>query len=141
MPARTARRFAATTAAITLLVLAALQLAQAADVPYVTGPGGQFVGYTIPVFALPAGSTMTLVNVDIPQHDVIATTFGPDSNTWCAEQEFEIGRCPVFWSPLIGLGAQAPVYGVEALPAGGIYAFYCSIHSAMDGTLVVLPAV
>ena len=58
-------------------------------------------------------------------HDVTATDTGPD------------GR-PLFSTPQIRAGQEAPVDGAAALPAGS-YDFYCTVHPFMGATLVVTP--
>lgn len=142
-------------AAVTLAILASMAPARAADLHYVTGPGGPFIGYTVPVIVVSQGDTLTYTNLDVFEHDVVSreirgTCAAPQQNpcqqfhppvaTWCAEVGFtEPNTCPVFWTPLIGIGGQVPVYGLEDVAAGAQYEFYCSIHGNMDGLLVVLP--
>jgi len=42
----------------------------------------------------------------------------------------------LFKTPIIPTGSQAPVAGVEDLPAGE-YRFTCRVHAFMNGVLVV----
>jgi plastocyanin len=71
-----------------------------------------------------AGGPLSYVNLDVVQHDVVAADKGPDGN-------------PLFRSKLIGLGESAPVEGLDKVKAGQSYAFFCSVHPGMRGTLIV----
>jgi plastocyanin len=72
---------------------------------------------------MPQGGALSFVNADVPQHDVTAVT--------------KRNGKPIFNSKLVGLGEVTPVNGVDKL-ASGNYAFYCTIHPGMTGTLAVL---
>lgn len=106
-------------------------------------PGSWLLGYANPQAAVATGGTLTLLNVDIRQHDVVAyQVFGSNDQAWCGD--FFPGFCPIFWSPLAdgvgGGGSNAvEVLGLEALAPGQSYPYYCSIHENMHGTLTVLP--
>lgn len=89
----------------------------------VAGPGAYVTTYATPVIAIPRGGSLSFANADIPQHDVTAVT--------------KRNGKPIFNSKLIGLGEVTPVNGVDKL-ASGNYAFYCTIHPGMTGTLAVL---
>jgi plastocyanin len=67
---------------------------------------------------MPRGGSLSFVNTDLPQHDVVSVN-------------------GLFASKLIGIGEVAPVNGVDKL-ADGAYGFYCTIHPGMTGTLVVV---
>ena len=132
--------------------------ASAADLVWVSGPGGPFVGYTLPVLVAAQGDNVTYINLDPFEHDVHAC---PNPNScdprnlqpagqeasWCTEPirpgeepPFpDPGTCPLFWTPLIGIGGQEPIYGMDLIAPGESYTFFCSIHANMDATLVVLP--
>jgi plastocyanin len=71
-----------------------------------------------------SGGKLSFTNLDFVQHDVTSDDNGPN------------GR-PLFRSKLIGLGEAAPVDGVEKLPSGKSYGFFCSVHPGMRGTLIV----
>lgn len=90
----------------------------------VSGPEAQSTGYATPVVPVNAGNQVSYVNLDIVQHDVTSVDKGPD------------GR-PLFQSKLIGLGESTTIPGTEKLESGKQYAFYCSVHPGMKGTLVV----
>jgi hypothetical protein len=81
------------------------------------------------------------VNLDIASHDVRSDDPGPDTQPWCTQLNFPAGRCPLFFTGLIGLGQTTPVLGLENLEPGRNYDFHCSLHSWMKGTLVVPPSV
>jgi len=89
----------------------------------VSGPGASSAGYVTPAAVMTAGGTLTYTNADIVRHDVVADDKGADG-------------APLFASPLISAGQSADVAGVAKLTAGQ-YAFHCSIHVGMQGTLVV----
>jgi outer membrane protein assembly factor BamB/plastocyanin len=89
----------------------------------VAGPGAYATVYATPVMTVPAGGTLSFTNLDVAQHDVTAAATGADG-------------APLFGSRLVGLGETVPVNGVARLKPGS-YAFYCSIHPGMRGTLLV----
>ncbi|MDQ1444556.1 MAG: hypothetical protein QOI20_1020 [Acidimicrobiaceae bacterium] len=101
-----------------------------------SGPGAFITNYATPAMVVQQGGSVTYVNADATAHDVQAYgVYGPDTNRWC--EGAEPGKCPAFWTPLIGLSGTSPVYGVSALKPGQ-YPFYCSLHPGMKGTLVVV---
>lgn len=131
--ARSRRRRTATFSALALAtaLLAAPASAQAPGDPVglqvATGPGAQFLGsaaYAPPVVPLPQGVGLTYTNADVARHNVCARDAGPDGE-------------PLFCSPLIGVGQSVAVDGVEALEPAD-YAFYCTLHPNMTGTLSVV---
>jgi plastocyanin len=73
--------------------------------------------------AIDQGEPLTFLNLDALSHDVTARGKGPDGK-------------PLFSTPLIGTGQEVPVEGADALTPGN-YAFYCTIHPNMEGTLSV----
>jgi hypothetical protein len=81
---------------------------------------------------------LNYTNLDMNLHDVVARDdFRPDGSApWCAD--FKSGKCPLFWTPLIGQQAQAPVLGLADAEPGRDYTFYCSIHPLMVGTISVV---
>ncbi len=102
-----------------------------------TGSVGTRGGYLPGVVVADISGTLTLTNADIAAHDVISDAVGPTDNPWCWRY---VGHhpCPLFASPLIGLGKQAKVEGTDQLVPGTAYTFFCSVHHWMTGTLVAI---
>lgn len=73
--------------------------------------------------AIDQGEPLTFLNLDALNHDVTAR--GKDAS-----------GAPLFSTPLIGIGEEVPVAGADAVSPGS-YAFFCTIHPNMEGTLVV----
>lgn len=127
------------------LLLAALPLlavnvpARAQGTVITNGPGAAITGYATPAAVSTQGGPVTYINGDPVTHDVIAKQFGPGNQPWCAS--FPLNRCPLFFTPLIGLGEQVEVAGLENAVPGATYDFYCSLHAGMKGKLVIAPAV
>lgn len=91
----------------------------------VSTPGDFAKGYSTPVMVAQKGGTLTYMNFDAASHDVVARQEGPDG-------------LPLFKSALIGLGRTAAVEGLDRVEAGSSYAFFCSLHPNMTGTLVIV---
>ena len=89
-----------------------------------TAPGAQFAGYLPPVTVAEAGGTLDYTNLDIVQHDVVSRDRGPDGK-------------PLFRSRLASLGETVPVEGLDRVQPGNTYDFYCTLHPAMAGQLIV----
>jgi polyvinyl alcohol dehydrogenase (cytochrome) len=105
----------------------------------VAHPSSFATGYTTRVAPYRMGAEMTFVNGDAAPHDVVAyNTYGKDDQPWC--EAYPAGRCPLFWTPLIGLGESTPIKGLDRLEAGKSYPFFCTIHPSMRGEITVLPA-
>lgn len=85
--------------------------------PIVAGPGAFLTTYATPTATMPQGGSTSFTNGDAVEHDVTS-------------------HDGLFSTPLIGLGEQANVDGVESLQPGS-YGFYCSIHPNMEGILEV----
>jgi len=90
----------------------------------VAGPGAASTGYATPAATTSKGGSLSFVNLDIVQHDVVAKLKGPD------------GR-PLFRSKLTGFGESSPVQGLDRVQSGKTYEFFCSVHPGMKGTLAV----
>jgi plastocyanin len=78
------------------------------------------------VTTIDQGEKVTLRNMDIAGHDVIAHHAGDDGK-------------PLFRSDLIAPGASGPVRGTQYLVTGS-YDFFCSVHPGMDAVLKVTSA-
>lgn len=126
---------------VVLCLLAAFFVPSAAGAAIVaTGPGGFLAGYAPPVVIVDQGEDITYMNGDIAPHNFIA----PDDFIrkkkakkveWCSA--YDKGKCPLFWSETIGAGETTEVLGLERLKSGNEYAFFCSVHPNMRGTLIV----
>ena len=114
-------------------VLLALAVLAAAAVPLhvtaapagafiVAGPGGATLGYVSKVAVEPQGTPMTFVNADELAHTVTAVDRDPDGK-------------PLFSGNALP-GTTSIIAGVDKLRAGS-YAFVCSFHPNMSGTLIV----
>jgi len=89
----------------------------------VAAPGAANTGYATPVAVVSAGDPLDFVGMDpASPHDVVSGSIGDDGK-------------PLFRSGLVGVGSTR-VVGVELLPPGD-YTYFCSLHAAMSGTLVV----
>ncbi|MGI8774849.1 MAG: cupredoxin domain-containing protein [Actinomycetota bacterium] len=105
-----------------------------------TAPGGFLAGYAPPVVIVEQGEDITYANGDVAPHNFMA----PDDFLrkkkakkvkWCSA--YDKGKCPLFWSETIGAGETTEVLGLEGLEPGNEYAFFCSVHPNMRGTLIV----
>jgi plastocyanin len=107
-------------ATLTMLLCAA---PASADEQITAGPPNQ---YLTPAVTIDQGEKVTFMNSDPAEHDVLSRDLGPDEKA-------------LFRSELVGAGGTVPVEGVEYLTTGS-YAFFCSIHPQMEGTLNVSSA-
>jgi len=114
------------------------------DPTVVSGPQAQSYGYLTPEIVVQKGGSLDYANFDVVRHNVVQDVTGDGKalsrakakhTRWCGQ--FKRGRCPMFWSKLIGLGQQEQVLGVSALKPG-TYSFLCTLHPGMKGKLVVL---
>ncbi len=119
---RTSRPFGKRLALLTVAgVLAAAPVgSQAAKLP--TGRiiavfGNAGFPFATPRVVIQPGGTVTFTNLDVTRHDVTANS-------------------GLFRSALIGVAQSTPVVGGNLLKPG-TYAFHCSIHPAMKGSLIV----
>src|SRR3954447_885397 len=114
--------------------------ASAAESTVVSVAQGQSYGYATPVMLMPKGGKLQYANFDLVRHNVVQDVLADHKSLkngkakWC--RQFKRGKCPLFYSPLIGLGQSEPVLGVGNLKAG-TYSFYCTLHPGMKGKLVV----
>jgi plastocyanin len=82
--------------------------------------------YTTPSPTMDQGERLTFANADLAAHNVTATQNGTDGKS-------------LFASELIGTGRTSFVEGSQYLVTG-MYAFLCSVHPFMTGTLTVTSA-
>jgi plastocyanin len=120
--------------------LIAVPAAPAGAAVAVTAPGGFVAGFVPPVVVVAEGEEITYVNADVAPHNFIAldafrTKKQAKKAKWCSA--FDKGRCPLFWSETITAGQTTDVLGLEVLKSGDQYAFFCSLHPGMKGTLIV----
>ncbi|HYZ92395.1 MAG TPA: plastocyanin/azurin family copper-binding protein [Actinomycetota bacterium] len=112
-----------------------LSVAPAEALVAVAAPDKQYVTKTI---VAPVGGPVVLANADVQPHNVIAFRkylSKKAKRPWCAY--YPKGNCPIFWSETIGNGQVTQVQGLDNVKSGTDYTFFCSIHPAMKGTLVV----
>ena len=108
----------------------------------VAGPQAQFAGYlTRAMIVSKASGKLVYSNLDIVRHDVVQDVradgvASKGTDRWCTR--FDKGKCPVFWTPLLGLGESTDVQGLKNTLPGRSYTFYCSLHPGMRGTLAVV---
>jgi polyvinyl alcohol dehydrogenase (cytochrome) len=95
-----------------------------ANATIVAGPGAASSTYLTPLMVTQVGGPLSFANLDLPQHDVVAEQKGADGQ-------------PLFRSRLGGIGEVVPVEGLDRVQSGQTYAFFCSIHPGMRGTLIV----
>jgi plastocyanin len=79
--------------------------------------------YSNPEVTMDQGEKLTFGNNDIAAHDVTASGKGPDGK-------------PLFSTPVVNRGESAFVEGSQYLTTGH-YAYYCSLHTNMKGTVHV----
>jgi len=108
----------------------------------IAGPQAQFAGYlTRTMVASKRLGKVLYSNFDVVRHDVVQDprtdgVGGSGKDPWC--KRFAKGKCPAFWTPLLGLGETTELQGLKNLKAGRSYTFYCSLHPGMRGTLAVV---
>lgn len=107
----------------------------------VSGPQAQFAGYvTRAMVASRSAGKVLYTNLDVVRHDVVQDpradgVAGDGKDPWC--NRFK-GKCPAFWTPLLGLAETAELEGLDNTEAGRSYTFYCTLHPGMRGTLAVV---
>lgn len=120
------------------LVIAGAAPAGAAQVA--TAPGSFLAGFAPPAVVIAPGEGITFTNGDVAPHnftaaDAMMPKKAAKKAKWCSA--FDKGRCPLFWSETIATGEATEVQGLDALKSGDQYAFMCTVHPNMKGTLVV----
>ena len=159
------RPFAATAAAVLAGVIApGVASAQAPNVFEALAPTGvstvvtayPFEQYAPTDVKVSRSLGLRFTNLDGALHDVVALedTRPHGSAPWCQyfppdPEDPDRETCPLFWTPLIPGAYQDPaaasegntetwVQGLEDTQEGETYAFYCSIHPLMVGTIEVI---
>jgi len=110
-------------AAVALVVAPAATALAASSAQIVAAPGNTYVSSSVEI---DQGGRVSFANRDVSSHDVTARDRAPDG-------------APLFRSALVAAGGEGPVESVQYLAAGS-YAFYCSVHPQMTGTLRVTTA-
>jgi plastocyanin len=105
--------------ALAVLGLALVPAAAHADERVYAVPVNQ---YSSTVITIDQGEALFFRNIDLQQHDLVAKE--------------QAGGKPLFGTPLLGPGEEALVQGAQQLK-GGNYAFFCTVHPFMTGTLTV----
>jgi plastocyanin len=114
------------------------------DAQVVSGITAKYYGYLTPVVVIQKGGPLTYTNFDLERHNVVQDVnsdgvHGSGKAKWC--KLFDKGRCPLFYSQLIGLGQSEAVKGLGSLkPFPQVYTFYCTLHPGMKGRLIVEPS-
>lgn len=126
-----------------LLTLLPLVPASAPAQAVVTLPLADNVGYLPRDLVVTAGAPVMLVDIDPlsspdgAPHDLRSVKFRSNKNRpWCVNFP-GTQKCPLIWSELINAGETTEVLGVGDLTEGVSYAFFCSYHSTMVGTITV----
>ena len=118
---------------------AAVPLSSAQAVVAAAPPGAAGSGYATQTVVTATGGVVEFVNLDLDAHNLIAyQEYLPKKEAktqpWCSG--YKKTKCPLFWSETIGPG-ETQVQGLEDIEPGD-YAFFCSVHPSMKGTLQVL---
>jgi len=100
-------------------------------------------GYDVGRAVVTPASTLVYANLDEGvYHDVVAleATRPAGSAPWCGDTRFADG-CPLFYTPLIkgGAGSTTVVKGLDRAEPGD-YAFFCTLHPMMRGSITVVGA-
>lgn len=82
-----------------------------------------------------AGGPLYYANADTAAHNVVAIQRRPDrSAPFC--DDYPDGKCPLFWTPIIGPGTVVEVQGMADV-APGTYRYICEIHPSPAGRVIV----
>lgn len=135
----TPRRLALGVAAAGLLASSVAATAAPAPVPSlaVAPPQGAVVGFALPEAVVLQGQALSFLNADVVAHTLTSVATKPKRIKY-GKKYFTI-RVPLFDSGSVSSLGNADVKGVTGLKPGS-YAFYCSMHTGMKGTLVVQAA-
>lgn len=107
-------------------------------------PASDIYGFLPSQLVVTKGAAVTFVNLDPiaspagAPHDVRSTSFRTTKDrAWCVNFP-GTQKCPLLYTPSIGAGETTVVQGVADLTGGVPYAFYCTWHSEMKGTITVV---
>ena len=103
----------------------------------VAGPQAPTVGFATPTVVMLAGQALTFANGDTTGHDITSKLTKPKKLKY--GKKYYTIQVPLFRSESVPAGSTGPVVGVEGLKPG-TYAFFCSLHTGMTGSLIVQPA-
>lgn len=103
----------------------------------VAGPQAPVVGFATPSVLALQGQALTFANADTTGHDITSKQTRAKKVKY-GKKTYTVQE-PLFRSENIPAGATGAVAGVENLKPG-TYAFYCSLHTGMTGTLTVQAA-
>lgn len=134
---------AALIAAVSALVMLP---ASAPAATIVAGPQASTLNYSNPDVTIAPGEVLELTNYDLVGHDVTSTDmFQPAGKTCpkgrkgrkCRKRHPKPPPELLFRSDLIGFGEATKVTGTDRLERGRSYAYFCSLHLSMTGTVTV----
>jgi plastocyanin len=135
----TPRRLALGAAAAALLASSVGASAVPVPVPSlaVAPPEGAVVGFALPQAVSLQGQALSFLNADVVAHTLTSVATKPKRIKY-GKRYYTI-RVPLFDSGSVASLATGDVKGVSGLKPGS-YAFYCTLHTGMKGTLVVQAA-
>lgn len=102
----------------------------------VSGPQSATVGFAPPTVLSVQGQGVTLLNADTVGHTV--TSLATRAKRVKIGKRLYTIRVPLFDTGDVAAAATGEVKGVTGLKPGS-YAFFCTVHPAMKGQLVVNP--
>jgi plastocyanin len=134
-----ARRLVLGAAATGLLVSTVGATAAPVPVPSVAiaPPQAAVVGFAVPDVVALQGQALSFVNADVVAHTLTSVATKPQRIRY--GKAYYTIRVPLFDSGSVGALGSGNVKGVVGLKPGS-YAFYCTMHTGMKGTLVVQPS-
>jgi plastocyanin len=132
----TPRRLALAAAAAGVLASSVGATAVPVPVPAlaVAPPQGAVIGFASPMVVSVQGQALSFLNADVVVHTVTSVATKPKRIKY-GKKYFTI-RVPLFDSGSVLAAGLGDVKGVSGLKPGS-YAFYCTLHTGMKGTLVV----
>jgi plastocyanin len=133
------RRLALGAAAAGLLAGTVGATAAPAPVPSVAvaPPQAAVIGFAVPEVLALQGQAVSFVNADVVAHTLTSVATKPQRIRY--GKKYYTIRVPLFDSGSVAALGTGDVKGVTGLKPGS-YAFYCTMHTGMKGTLVVQAA-